>query len=238
MDNIENIDRKKLASSVVLVLVIVVLVVWFYCPTRNRQSYTLADFGINPPSGDCATLKNVQNSLPTSLYYYSKDVSSLHSKIKDLVLKYNGNITSDSVNAYPSTPSTSNYRSYDSAYLTVTFDKVPTDFVSELSTTVKNAGGTDNGYNYGSDGYSTYSTCETYEQNFKSDIFELGILTDALKGEKNNNNISLLGSLISTTKQNLQQDVISLDDVFTRYSKPSITISISESSTYSTGGEE
>ena len=232
MDNI-----KKHSSVVILVLVLVVVV--SFAIHGNKKNGTLADFGIPPlAKSDCSSLKNSNNS-PVTVSFSAPNVSSMRDKVKALITKYNGQITSDSFNSYPSYPVaykgsvSSSSTSQDSANINATFDKSQNEFLTELSEVVKNGGGVNTGYSYTdanqpqyAGAYTAYSSCASMMQSVSVDLLQLKIFTKALKESEDPGEIALISQSIATAKTTLTSDASTVNSFFATSEKPSVTISI------------
>ena len=227
-------DKAK-KHSVAITVVLALLVIVYFAVHGDRKNYSLADFGVPPLiKPDCSSVSNTNVTSPVSVSFNAPNVSDVYNKIKTLITKYNGHITSDSFNSYPS--SDSKTPSQDNASVTVTFDKSQVDFLTELSSTVKNAGGVNTNYNYtdgnpspyntGYSSYSSYSTCVTMMQNVQTDVMQLELFIKALKEEHSPQNIAFLSQSISTVKSTLQTDVNNMNSFFGTSDKPSVSISI------------
>ena len=191
------VNMKK--QHLVLIIIVIILIVGFLSMSSRKSRYSLADLGVSPLlQTDCSLVKDSGNS-PVTISFNAPQVPSLHEKVKELVKKYNGHITSDSLYSYatgdPSIPSE------DSATVIATFDTKREEFLAEMSTLMKNSGGVNTNYSY-SDGtdygvYSPYTSCTSMLQTVWSDALQLEILTKALKREDRTRNIALLsqGSL-------------------------------------------
>ena len=221
-------DKVKKHSVVVIIVLSLLVITSFAFRNYRNNNTTLADLGVTPLlKSDCSSVLNTNVTSPVSVSFNAPHVSILHDKIKLLIAKYNGHITGDSLNSYPSldpkTPSQYN------ANITVTFDKSQTDFLNELSSTVKSSGGVDTNYNYtdstsATSAYSSYSTCITMMRYIQTDMLQLSLFMKSLKEEHNSQNISFLSQSIYTVQGTLQNDINNINNFFSTSTKPSVDI--------------
>ena len=228
--------EKAKKYSVVIMLALVIVIITPFAIHRDSKKYSLADFGMPPLlKPDCSSLKTANNNSPVTINLNAPNVSAMRDKIKNLITKYNGHITSDSFSSYaPSVPAVPTVTSsQDSTNSTATFDKSEYAFLTELSDVVKSSGGVNSGYTYtdGSQpqyntGYSSYASCVNSMMNISSDILQLKVLTNALKEERETLNISLLSQSITNFKITLQSDINTVNSYFTVSDQPSVSISV------------
>lgn len=231
----------KMNYKLLIVLVLVLFFVGWFFMNKKQTELSLSELGMQSMiKPDCSSVKdsNSQN-YPVSVSFGVKNVSDMHDKVKDLIKKFNGQISSDSFNSYPSyqaVPMTlengakATQTSQDSANFTVYFDK-PDEFLSALSNLVKDNGGKNTAYNYSDGvqyggGYSTYNSCQSFLQNIQTDVLQLSIFTKALREERSSANISIISQSIANTKSNLQNDISSFNNFFSTVNKPTVNISI------------
>ncbi|GEM_PF-5496774 len=226
--------HKKYWILLVVVLVIIAITKSTHFMKRNADS----NYGFEDLSApDCSALKNGDNS-SVNLSFNATDVSLVREKIKTLALKYNAEIQSDSFNSYPTYPPmigspTPMPMNQDSANLNLYFKTGQKEFLNELSGVVKAAGAIDAGYNYSGNnspyGYSSYSSCLNMMQNVASDKLQLNIFTDALGDERDPQKVALIGQAITNVRNNLQNDIRTVNEMFKSNAKPLVTININSS---------
>jgi hypothetical protein len=164
----------------------------------------------------------------------------MRDKVKALVLKYKGKITSESFNSYPiysySTPPTVSANpseTSESSSINAIFEKSQSEFLVELSDVVRNSGGVNTGYSYTDltqpqygGIYTTYASCADMMHNISSDLLQLEIFTKAIKEGRKLEEISLLSKSITSARDTLQSDVNNLNNLFSTSDKPSVSITI------------
>lgn len=232
---------KKHSVIVIVILALLVIVITSFAVAGYRKNYSLADFGISPLlKPDCSSVKNTNNNSPVTISLNAPNVSVMRDKIKLLIIKYNGQITSDSFNSFPTINTPTSYpsvipnaSSQDTANIIATFNKSQNDFLTELSGVVTSSGGVNTGYSYTDNSqpqygnvYSSYTSCINMMQSVSADILQLEIFTKALKDDSNVADISLLSQSISTVKSTLQNDVNNINNFFATSDEPSVSISI------------
>jgi len=235
-------EKVKKHSVVIIVILALLVIISFAVHSSYKKNYSLADFGVPPLlKPDCSSVKNTNTNSPVTISLNAPNVSAMRDKIKLLIIKYNGQVTSDSFNSYPivaSAPSgypspTINASSQDTANITATFDKSQNDFLTDLSGVVVSSGGVNTGYSYtdasqpqNGNIYSSYTSCINMIQSIQADILQLEIFTKALKEDNNLGDVSLLSQSVSTAKSNLQNDVNNINNFFATSDEPSVSISI------------
>ena len=227
--------KKHLIIILFISLLYIISVVVYHArdDRKNYSTYSLADFGVMPLlKSDCSILSSTTVGSPISISYDAPNVSMLREKIKTVVTKYNGHITSESFNSYPSVDSKTSPQ--DSASVTITFDAYKNDFLTDISSVIKSSGGVNTNYNYSDTNnqsynsvYSSYSNCTALIQNVQADILQLSLFMKALKEEHNAQNIALLSQSIFVAKNALQTDVNNANSIFGSNDKPTVTITVS-----------
>jgi hypothetical protein len=218
--------HKVKPHHIALVLVLIILVAALSAGSK-RKPYSWEEFGVSPLiKNDC---REASDNSPVAVSFEAPNVPAIHAQIKELVAKHNGHITSDALSSYagedPSMPSD------DNVNMTITFANSTDEFLTELGTVVKSAGGVNTGYNYTDNTaynpvYSPLASCTSMMQTARADALILQILADNLKREGKTANITLLSQAMTDAKNKLQGDVDSLNSLFASSDKPSVTISI------------
>ena len=221
------VNIKNHIICVGVLLVIIGLALGLNLKSWTPKHYSFADLGVNPPTTtECSQVKD-KNNYPVNLSFNAPDVSALRTKIKTLINKYSGQISSDSYNNYPGpAPQTPQ----ENTNLNVSFAQGQKEFLAELTELVKNNNATESGYFFQSGppqgGFSSYSSCLNMLQVVTLDKTQMELFTRSLQRERQAQTISLLSQLISNAKTTLQTDINNLNDFFTTADKPMVSIAI------------